>query len=192
MFWRKKNTEESPYATLNQRLFAIIIDMFILIMLWMPIENMLTPLIYRNSLSPTQELAFILQQKSEPYIAANKQIDVGIVLESFQEFTNNRSILSLAFEQFSELFLLITLTFGFWIKKQATPGKMLLSLKIVDNTTMQPPSTLQYIVRICAYAISMLPLGLGVFYIAFNKKKRAWHDIIAGTAVIKVKRKNAK
>jgi uncharacterized RDD family membrane protein YckC len=31
----------------------------------------------------------------------------------------------------------------------------------------------------------MLPLGLGFLWIAFDKRKQAWHDKLAGTVVIR-------
>ena len=73
----------------------------------------------------------------------------------------------------------------FWVKKQATPGKMALSVKIVDATTGQPASNAQLVGRYLAYFVSMTPLFLGVFWIAFDKRKQGWHDKLAGTVVIK-------
>jgi len=73
----------------------------------------------------------------------------------------------------------------FWVYKQATPGKMAISAKIVDATTGQPASTAQLVGRYLAYFISIIPLFLGVFWIAFDKRKQGWHDKLAGTVVIK-------
>jgi uncharacterized RDD family membrane protein YckC len=73
----------------------------------------------------------------------------------------------------------------FWMYKQATPGKMAVSAKIVDATTGQPASTAQLVGRYFAYFVSMIPLFLGVFWIAFDKRKQGWHDKLAGTVVIK-------
>jgi uncharacterized RDD family membrane protein YckC len=73
----------------------------------------------------------------------------------------------------------------FWMYKQATPGKMVISAKIVDATTGQPASTAQLVGRYLAYFVSMIPLFLGVLWIAFDKRKQGWHDKLAGTVVIK-------
>ncbi len=72
----------------------------------------------------------------------------------------------------------------FWKYKQATPGKMAISAIIVDADTGEKPSTGQLIGRYFAYLISMLPLGLGCIWVAFDKRKQAWHDKLAGTLVI--------
>ncbi len=73
----------------------------------------------------------------------------------------------------------------FWVLKQATPGKMAISAKIVDATTGQPASTAQLVGRYFAYFVSMIPLFLGIFWVAFDKRKQGWHDKLAGTVVIK-------
>lgn len=78
----------------------------------------------------------------------------------------------------------------FWVAKQATPGKMAISAKIVDAKTGDAPSTGQFIGRYLAYFLSGLPLGLGVFWVAFDGRKQGWHDKLAGTVV--VRQKNSK
>lgn len=76
----------------------------------------------------------------------------------------------------------------FWTKKQATPGKMAVSARIVDAETGKAPSVKQCIGRYFAYILSAIPLGLGFLWVAFDPKKQAWHDKLAGTVVVKVSR----
>ena len=78
-------------------------------------------------------------------------------------------------------------TILFWRYESATPGKMAISAKIVDAVTGEPPSLAQCIGRYFAYIISIIALGLGVFWIAFDRKKQGWHDKLAGTVVIRKK-----
>lgn len=75
----------------------------------------------------------------------------------------------------------------FWIYRAATPGKMAISSKIVDAQTGAQPSTGQFVGRYFAYFISILPLGLGIFWVGFDKKKQGWHDKLAGTVVVRKK-----
>ena len=75
----------------------------------------------------------------------------------------------------------------FWIYKSATPGKMLLSIKIVDAKTGNKPTANQAIIRYVGYYIAMFPLFLGFFWIIWDDKKQGWHDKIAGTVVISTK-----
>lgn len=72
----------------------------------------------------------------------------------------------------------------FWVKSQATPGKMLTGIKVVDAETLEAASPGQYVGRYFAYFISMLVLFLGYLWVAFDARKRAWHDMLAKTVVI--------
>lgn len=71
----------------------------------------------------------------------------------------------------------------FWYYKSATPGKIALHLIIVDAKTGEKPSIGQFVIRYFSYLIAMLPLGIGIFWIAFDKKRQGWHDKLAGTVV---------
>ncbi len=77
------------------------------------------------------------------------------------------------------------LTILFWQFKSATPGKMLLGIKIVDAKTMGKASTGKLCLRYLGYYVSMIPLMLGIFWVGWDKRKQGWHDKIAGTLVIK-------
>jgi uncharacterized RDD family membrane protein YckC len=73
----------------------------------------------------------------------------------------------------------------FWKYKSATPGKMVFSMKIVDARSGGGLSFGQCVGRYFAYIVSMLPFGLGFLWIAFDKRKQAWHDKLAGTVVVR-------
>ncbi|MEC5128077.1 RDD family protein, partial [Verrucomicrobiales bacterium BCK34] len=74
---------------------------------------------------------------------------------------------------------------GFWVWKQATPGKMAIRSKIVDAATGAKPTTKQWILRYIGYFISAIPLCLGMLWVAFDRRKQGWHDKMAGTVVVK-------
>lgn len=73
----------------------------------------------------------------------------------------------------------------FWIARQATPGKMALSLKIVDADDFGPLSKGQAIGRYFAYYVSIFGLMLGFLWVAFDARKQGWHDKLARTVVIR-------
>ena len=75
----------------------------------------------------------------------------------------------------------------FWVAKQATPGKMLLSLRVVDAKTGSSLSVGQSLVRYVGYFVAGAPLFLGIFWVGFDSKKQGWHDKIAGTVVVRSK-----
>jgi uncharacterized RDD family membrane protein YckC len=100
---------------------------------------------------------------------------------------NNEAVSGLADILISNILPMI-LVILFWTKKQATPGKMAVSAKIVDAETGGKPSKKQCVGRYFAYILSAIPLGLGFLWVAFDPKKQSWHDKLAGTVVVKVSR----
>lgn len=76
---------------------------------------------------------------------------------------------------------------AFWIYKSATPGKLVMKISIVDASTGNKPSTVQFIGRYLGYYISVLPMLLGILWVGFDKRKQGWHDKLAGTVVVKDK-----
>ena len=74
---------------------------------------------------------------------------------------------------------------AFWVYKSATPGKMAISAQIVDAQTGGRPSNGQFVGRYFAYFVSIIPLCLGLLWVAFDKRKQGWHDKLAGTVVVR-------
>ena len=73
----------------------------------------------------------------------------------------------------------------FWQKKQATLGKMAIRARIVDARTGLAPSTRQDVIRYFGYVLSVLPLGVGYLWVAFDRRKQGFHDKLAGTLVVR-------
>lgn len=73
----------------------------------------------------------------------------------------------------------------FWIYRQATPGKMAVSARILDAKTLRKPSAGQLVLRYLAYYVSIIPLFIGIIWVAFDRRKQGWHDKIAGTVVVR-------
>ena len=92
------------------------------------------------------------------------------------------------FELFEILFKYVVpfiLTIWFWLKFQATPGKMATNLRLVDALTGDTLSKGQAIGRYFATFLSLIPFGLGYLWIAFDRRNQSWHDKLAGTVVIR-------
>ena len=77
----------------------------------------------------------------------------------------------------------------FWRYQSATPGKMAVSLKIVDAVTGDAPSVSQCIGRYLGYLVSGIPLLLGFLWVGLDRRKQSWHDKLAGTVVVRKKRR---
>lgn len=75
----------------------------------------------------------------------------------------------------------------FWMQKQATPGKAALSLHVLDADSGNNLSIGQSIGRYLAYFVSIIPLGLGLLWVGFDRKKQGWHDKLANTVVVRAK-----
>ena len=71
-----------------------------------------------------------------------------------------------------------------WYYFSATPGKMIMKIKLVDADTGRPPSAKQDIIRYAGYFVSTIVLTLGMIWIAFDPRKQGWHDKMANTVVV--------
>jgi uncharacterized RDD family membrane protein YckC len=94
---------------------------------------------------------------------------------------------TLSVDIWTQLVLPLLAMIVLWRYRAATPGLMLLSARIVDAETLAPASigklTLRAVVLLLMWLL-FIPL-IGVLWIAFDKRKRGWHDMIAKTVVIR-------
>lgn len=179
----------SSYPGFQRRIIAALIDCTLASIVMIPLFAILGGLIYGPT--PPQELISnairdITSLKAESQQNINITDYIKNNPEMYDYFYTKHGFIKMIIEQIVELVSLGALIVTFWIKKQATPGKMFLAMKIVDAKTLKKPTTTQFIIRIFGYIISSLPLFLGIIWIAFDPKKQAWHDKIAGTLVIKL------
>jgi len=79
-------------------------------------------------------------------------------------------------------------TVAFWLYRQATPGKMIIGAHVVDADTGATLTVGQAIGRYVGYFVASIPLGLGILWVAFDKRKQGWHDKLAKTVVVRKKR----
>lgn len=73
---------------------------------------------------------------------------------------------------------------GFWSMFSASPGQMLLSLRVVDAETQGELSGLQCLLRYLGYVINLCSMGLGVVGIFDSRRPLGWHDRFSGTMVL--------
>ena len=74
---------------------------------------------------------------------------------------------------------------SFWVKKGATPGKMMLGIRVMREDGGEL-TTGQSVIRYLGYIPSSLIFCLGYFWMLFDSEKRCWHDMMAGTRVNRV------
>ncbi|MXP66000.1 RDD family protein [Roseomonas sp. M0104] len=76
----------------------------------------------------------------------------------------------------------------FWASRLATPGKLLLGLRIVDARTGGRPSFPRMLARYLGYILSTLPLCLGYLWMLWDSHRQCWHDKLGGTVVLRLPR----
>ena len=76
---------------------------------------------------------------------------------------------------------------GLWTWKGTTVGGIVLGLKVV-RLDGRPISFIVALVRALAAAFAAVVLFLGFFWIAWDPEKQGWHDLIAGTVVVRLPR----
>jgi len=99
----------------------------------------------------------------------------------------------------SNVVLLVFVSLLVWIlynsllessKYQATIGEMIMKIKVIDLYGKKM-GFLRAISRCISIIISILPFGVGIWYMSMDPKKQGWHDLISGTYVIKRVSKNS-
>jgi uncharacterized RDD family membrane protein YckC len=83
----------------------------------------------------------------------------------------------------ANIFVYLAYMIGFKYRRGATPGYSRLGIKIVSMTG-DPLTIAQVVVRFIGSLCSLLALGLGFLWIAFDKHRQSWHDKAAGTYVV--------
>jgi uncharacterized RDD family membrane protein YckC len=73
---------------------------------------------------------------------------------------------------------------AFWLKRAATPGKMVIKAVVVDAETLAPIDFWQALTRYVGYFISVIPVFAGIVWVALDERNQGWHDKMARTVVI--------
>ena len=85
-------------------------------------------------------------------------------------------------------FLLVALAgYGalMWKLKSTTVGGIIFNLRVV-RTDARDIEWETAIVRALSCFLSLVPAGLGFFWMLFDSNRQTWHDKIAGTIVVRV------
>ena len=73
---------------------------------------------------------------------------------------------------------------GSWIALGASPGKLLLGLRIVDEPTGRRPTAWQCLGRYVLALVGILCAGVGYVWIVIDPRNQGWHDKIVRTLVV--------
>ena len=88
---------------------------------------------------------------------------------------------------FIVLFLSMFYYVGMWSRSSGqTFGKVLLGIQVVSKDGELLTFGKAFL-RYLGYLLSGIPASLGFIWVGFDKKRRGWHDMVAGTYVISVR-----
>lgn len=172
----------NPYAEVIERAVAWAIDLFLLYYLLRDLFDRMAMQVFDHYDLAT--LDAVKQVNFNKMLAdISSAIDAGHPLQAL-----GSSALQLYLtELVAEFFLLGIIVVGFQCIVGNTPGKWLLGLKIVRRKTHADIGYWRYVLRYFAYIPSVGAAMLGVIWCHFNKERRAWHDMIAGTVVLQTR-----
>jgi uncharacterized RDD family membrane protein YckC len=111
---------------------------------------------------------------------------VGHYAQPFQD-AFNALWLQIANAVIYTIFAVVYYTWGHY-RYGTTLGKKPFRIYVVSESTRQPISMKQSILRTVGYLVSYIPVGAGFLMAAFHPEKRALHDLIAGTVSISKER----
>ena len=72
----------------------------------------------------------------------------------------------------------------YWQRSGQTPGMRMMNIKVVRDSDGGPLTWGSAILRLIGYWVSGFVFYIGYIWIFIDKRKRGWHDLIAGTVVI--------
>ncbi|ROO27929.1 RDD family protein [Salinisphaera japonica] len=154
------------YAGFWSRVWAAVIDSFLLLIVVFPILGWLIPGPHGPALT------------SGALVAPDGRID-------YQALTLTGAALPGPVHVLVYWVLPALVVLLFWFFREATPGKMLIGARIVDARTGQPARTGQLVLRYLGYYVATLPLCLGLAWVGIDRRKQGWHDKLAATVVIR-------
>ncbi len=174
----RPNEQVVNYSSLNRRIIAAAIDLFILILIIAPIMTPVSSFIFAG-----RDAEVLLNELSTE--AGSETVVTGIMI--LNKLTAENFFQKYFTIQLITFFIMALYTLGFWMYMGATPGKWACACKIVDAHTYEKLSLFQALSRLVTYVPSGLFLGLGFVMIAFSKTNQGLHDKVAGTIVINFK-----
>jgi len=80
----------------------------------------------------------------------------------------------------------------FWGLVGATPGQWLMGLRLIDHFDRHPIGPLRAGLRLAAYSVSSVFLLLGHLPVIFRRDRRALHDVLSGTHMVRRYRRRSR
>lgn len=173
------------YVSFQRRILSLLIDLMLIGFIFFPFFGFISRLLYGGVL-PSEAIAPILQDSLRNQASLSGVWAMFIQdPRTYTYFVSQGGLIKMVIDQILQVVFFGVIFVTCWTKFGSTPGKFLLSIKIVDAHTMEKPTLKQSLLRFLGVILSALPLFLGVLWAAFDKKHQAWHDKISRTLVVK-------
>jgi len=110
----------------------------------------------------------------------------GSLLDSLQVVSGDGPWIHLLLVTLGVWFVLWLLYFMVgWGMLGATPGQAIMGLRIIDHQQRHPIGLSRALLRLVAYSVGSLPFMAGHLLVIGRSDKRALHDMLAGTRVVR-------
>lgn len=163
------------YAPFMSRMFSTMMDLSLVAILLIPLTRGVFRWIF------IKKFADLLQAQNID-LDNNQSLITFLNSPEFLPYSNNGTMGTLVLPILCTQILGIILYFILcWHYLGSTPMKYILRLKVVDKTTLKPPTIFQSLKRI----LSALFFPIGIWFVFFTKQKQMFHDKMANTVVIK-------
>ena len=166
----KKDENGICYVTGLRRHISVLFDLIIIILLLQFFGQSV------NYLFTNSESGIMLNQAAAKYQM--------VPLSAEEMAVRSRYLKLVILNQIVQFIILFSYVAYMWIKFSATPGKLLLGLRVVDANTFEKITLKQATKRFFSFMLSVAPLFLGYMWANFNKRCQTWHDKIADTVVV--------
>ncbi len=180
-------TDMLVYAGFWRRFAATILDTFILAMPITAIVILLAGNLLDTPPPPT-DMASIMQEANRKAEATYSPLDTKRLQQLILKKTRGTETESEMPPWVNLLscvvLIMTTILLTASRRMQATPGKWLLNMRIIDAETGHAISKGQAALRYVGYVASSLVLCLGYVMVAFTRQKTGLHDLIARTRVV--------
>lgn len=167
----KKDESGICYVTGFRRYISVLLDLIIIVLLLQFCS------LAANRLFTNSEDRKILSEIIAKY-------PVQAPLSAEERATQSKLVKLMVLNQIVQFIMLFSYVAYMWVKFAATPGKLLLGLRVVDEQTFGKMTLKQAMKRFFSFILSVAPLFLGFIWSNFDKRCQTWHDKIAGTVVV--------
>ncbi len=179
--WRRKAPAMAPFgatiANFQRRMLAAMLDTALLMLLLTEASHVVATL-----LAGPMHIDPEAWRAAQDMIATPKERNAKMLHLWIEGGGLRRWITEFLFQ----LGMMMAYSYLFWRHFAATPGKMLMRIRIADAVSGAPPTRAQCLKRLLGYLASGAPLLLGFFWIAWDKQRQGWHDRFAHTLVVTI------